>query len=59
MSGKAALLIVAAAAFQCAPAASAQPSPDDFRLLFTGDIMMSRLVHAEMDQRRTSPWAGF
>jgi poly-gamma-glutamate synthesis protein (capsule biosynthesis protein) len=59
MSGKAALLIVAAAAFQFASAASAQPAPDNFRLLFTGDIMMSRLVHAEIGQRRTSPWAGF
>jgi hypothetical protein len=60
MPGKGTLLIVAAAAaFHFAPVASAQPAPDDFRLLFTGDVMMSRLVQAEIDQRRTSPWAGF
>jgi hypothetical protein len=41
------------------PAASAQPAPGDFRLLFTGDVMMSRLVKAEIDQRKTNPWAGF
>jgi poly-gamma-glutamate synthesis protein (capsule biosynthesis protein) len=28
-------------------------------MLFTGDVMMSRLVRLEMEQRRTSPWAGF
>jgi hypothetical protein len=33
--------------------------PRRFRLLFTGDIMMSRLVKAEIDQRKTSPWTGF
>jgi poly-gamma-glutamate synthesis protein (capsule biosynthesis protein) len=59
MSGRTALLAVTAAIFHFALAASAQPAPGDFRLLFTGDIMMSRLVKAEIDQRKTSPWAGF
>jgi len=40
-------------------AATAQSAPGDFRLLFTGDVMMSRLVRAEIDQRKTSPWADF
>jgi len=51
MSGKTALLAIATATFQLALAASAQPAPGDFRLLFTGDVMMSRLVKAEIDQR--------
>jgi hypothetical protein len=59
MSGRTALLAVAAAAFHIALAASAQPAPSDFRLLFTGDVMMSRLVKAEIDQRKTSPWTSF
>lgn len=59
MSGRTALLAVTATIFHFALAASAQPAPGDFRLLFTGDIMMSRLVKAEIDQRKTSPWAGF
>jgi poly-gamma-glutamate synthesis protein (capsule biosynthesis protein) len=63
MSGRTALLaaatllIVHAATAQPAPAA--QPAPGDFRLLFTGDVMMSRLVRAEIDQGKTSPWTGF
>jgi len=36
-----------------------KPAPSDFRMLFTGDVMMSRLVRIEMEQRRTSPWSGF
>jgi poly-gamma-glutamate synthesis protein (capsule biosynthesis protein) len=59
MSGRTALLTIAAAAFLSAPAAMAQQAPADFRMLFTGDVMMSRLVKIEMEQRRTSPWAGF
>ncbi len=59
MSGRTALLAAAAAALLIVPAASAQPAPGDFRLLFTGDVMMSRLVKAEIDQRKTSPWTGF
>jgi hypothetical protein len=59
MSRSTALLAVAAAAILIMPAASAQPDPSDFRLLFTGDVMMSRLVKAEIDQRKTNPWAGF
>ncbi len=59
MPGSTALLAAAAATLLIVPAASAQPAPGDFRLLFTGDVMMSRLVKAEIDQRRTSPWTGF
>ena len=59
MSGSTALLAVAAATFNIALAASAQPAPGDFRMLFTGDVMMSRLVKVEIDQRKTNPWAGF
>ncbi len=59
MSGRTALLTIAAAAFLSAPAAMAQQTPGDFRMLFTGDVMMSRLVRIEMEQRRTSPWASF
>jgi poly-gamma-glutamate synthesis protein (capsule biosynthesis protein) len=62
MSGKAALLAVAAAALSivlAAPPGLAQPAPGDPRLLFTGDIMMSRLVRMEMERRKTSPWTGF
>ncbi len=55
MSGRSALL----AALFIMPMASAQTAPGDFRLLFTGDVMMSRLVRTEMEHRRTGPWAGF
>jgi poly-gamma-glutamate synthesis protein (capsule biosynthesis protein) len=57
----AALLIFPAASAQPALAqpALAQPAPGDFRLLFTGDVMMSRLVKAEIDQRKTGPWTIF
>lgn len=34
-------------------------SKDEVRLLFTGDIMMSRQVGAELKTRISSPWAGF
>ncbi|HEY1804597.1 MAG TPA: CapA family protein [Terracidiphilus sp.] len=50
---------LAAAAFCLLPMASAQTAPGDFRMLFTGDVMMSRLVGIEMEQRKTGPWAGF
>src|SRR5580704_3093955 len=62
MSGRTALLVFAAATLLVARSVSAQraastPSvPNDFRLLFTGDVLMSRLVKVEIDQRRTSPW---
>ena len=59
MSGRTALLTIAAAAFLSAPAAMAQQASGDFRMLFTGDVMMSRLVKIEMEQRRTSPWTSF
>ncbi len=59
MPGRTAILTIAAAAFLSAPAAMAQQTPGDFRMLFTGDVMMSRLVRIEMEQRRTSPWISF
>jgi poly-gamma-glutamate synthesis protein (capsule biosynthesis protein) len=59
MSGRTALLALAAATLLIPIAAEAQAAPGDFRLLFTGDVMMSRLVSAEIDQRKTSPWTGF
>jgi poly-gamma-glutamate synthesis protein (capsule biosynthesis protein) len=39
-------------------AAAGQP-PRDIRLLFTGDILLSRQVAAELEFRKASPWAGF
>ena len=42
-----------------ATAAAAQQTTDEMRFLFTGDIMMSRQVKAEMHQRMDSPWADF
>ncbi|MGB8028382.1 MAG: CapA family protein [Terracidiphilus sp.] len=59
MSGRSAFLAFVFAAIFIAPAATAQQAPGDFRMLFTGDVMMSRLVRVEMEQRRTSPWADF
>ena len=62
MSGRTALLAFAAATLLftrsalAQPAPAAQSTPGDFRLLFTGDVMMSRLVKVEIEQRRTSPW---
>ena len=53
------LWLGAAAAVFLLPMARAQTAPADFRMLFTGDVMMSRLVRMEMEQRRTGPWAGF
>jgi poly-gamma-glutamate synthesis protein (capsule biosynthesis protein) len=58
MPGRTAVLIFIAATL-IVPAAEAQQAPGDFRMLFTGDVMMSRLVRIEMEQRRTSPWTGF
>ncbi|MGD1106910.1 MAG: CapA family protein [Terracidiphilus sp.] len=57
MSGRTALL-AAAVALLIVPFAAAQPAPGDFRLLFTGDVMMSRLVRLEIDNRKTNPWTG-
>ena len=59
MSGRTALLVCVASTFLIVPAASAQPAPGDFRMLFTGDVMLSRLVRIEIEQRRTGPWTGF
>lgn len=57
MPSRTAVLTVAAAIL-AAPAVMAQQAPD-FRMLFTGDVMMSRLVRIEIEQRKTSPWARF
>ncbi len=57
MSGKSTLLILALA--MLSTAAAAQQTPDEMRFLFTGDIMMSRQVKAELHQRQDSPWADF
>lgn len=59
MSGRSAVLAIAAAVLLIAPGAMAQQANGDFRMLFTGDVMMSRLVKMEMAQRRTSPWMDF
>jgi len=62
MSGKSALLAVSLAIFSVAPGTAtgaAQQSSKDIRLLFTGDILMSRLVKSEIQQRKASPWAEF
>ena len=57
MSGKSTLLILALA--MLSTAAAAQQTPDEMRFLFTGDIMMSRQVKSEMQQRKHSPWTDF
>jgi hypothetical protein len=57
MPGKSALLILSLAMLSAAVAA--QQTPQDIRLLFTGDIMMSRQVDAEMQHRKSSPWTEF
>jgi poly-gamma-glutamate synthesis protein (capsule biosynthesis protein) len=59
MSCRTALLVFVASTFLILPVASAQPAPGDFRMLFTGDVMMSRLVRIEMEQRGTDPWTSF
>lgn len=58
MSGKCTLLIFMAMASLLA-VADAQQRPQDVRFLFTGDIMMSRQVKAEMQYRKDSPWGEF
>ncbi len=37
---------------------SCHPATKETRLLFTGDILLSRNVQQEMSMRNTSPWAG-
>lgn len=37
----------------------AQPHGKELRLLFTGDILLSRQVQEEWTRRRQSPWSGF
>lgn len=57
MSGKSALLALVLSAI---PAAlTAQQSAPEIRLLFTGDVMLSRLVNAEIIARKDSPWKAF
>src|SRR5436189_4998995 len=38
---------------------SGQPTTSDVRLLFTGDILLSRQVRREIDRTRQFPWAPF
>jgi len=40
-------------------AAGQSAAPRDIRLLFTGDILLSRQVAAELERRKVSPWVGF
>ena len=56
MSGKCTLLIFMASLLGTA---AAQQTPQDIRFVFTGDIMMSRQVRAEMHYRQDSPWREF
>ena len=56
MSGKCTLLILMASLLG---AAAAQQTPQDIRFVFTGDIMMSRQVKAEVHYRKDSPWREF
>jgi capsule synthesis protein PGA_cap len=46
------------AAIVATTAAPAIPRSDTVRLLFTGDILLSRQVEVEMQRTRASPWAG-
>lgn len=39
-----------------ASAAGQRPSKDQLRLLFTGDILLSRQVQVELEHRNRSPW---
>ena len=39
-------------------ALAAAPPRDDVRLLFGGDVLLSRQVQEEWQRRQTSPWAG-
>jgi poly-gamma-glutamate capsule biosynthesis protein CapA/YwtB (metallophosphatase superfamily) len=39
-----------------APAVGQRPTKDQLRLLFTGDILLSRKVEAELKHRNRSPW---
>ena len=57
MPGKRAVLALIMAAFCMVP--SAQQPAEGVRLLFTGDILLSRQVSAEIQQRKDSPWTDF
>lgn len=50
-------LFIIATAFAAGTTAQTQSKPT--RLLFTGDILLSRQVISELERRRTSPWAHF
>lgn len=50
-------LFIIATVFAAGTTAQTQSKPT--RLLFTGDILLSRLVVSELERRKTSPWAHF
>src|ERR1035438_10298506 len=55
-----AILILALGVGQAlSPANPAAAQPAEVRLLFTGDISLSRQVRAEIDRTNRFPWAGF
>ena len=54
---KAIVLSVAGATFVASTTAQTQSKPT--RLLFTGDILLSRQVISELDRRKVSPWSHF
>ncbi len=43
----------------CAAGTPAQTKSESTRLLFTGDILLSRHVISELERRKVSPWAHF
>jgi len=43
----------------CSVASGAQKPGKEVRLLFTGDILLSRQVRAELERRQESPWKDF
>ena len=51
------LLVVLAAVFAIGTPAQTESRPT--RLLFTGDILLSRRVISELERRKVSPWADF
>jgi Bacterial capsule synthesis protein PGA_cap len=51
------LLLAVIAFFSVGTLAQTQPKPA--RLLFTGDILLSRHVISELERRKVSPWARF
>ena len=53
-----ALLLLVVILF-CAIGNPAQTEPKPTRLLFTGDILLSRRVASELERSKVSPWARF